>query len=354
MNKAVSPLNQFAKISGVSKMTVSRALREGTSVDPELRAKIRETARKLGYQPDSRISQVMRAVRKAQTSSYHETLAFICPHRPTEQVDGGSFFEEEFEGATRRAQKLGYRIDIVHLTNEFHAGKSLTNILNSRGIRGVLIAPPGPSLDSARIQLDWKQFCCVLIGPPFPNLELPRVQHDEYAGCIMILRHLKRLRYQRIGLIMSDFMGEESTRLIRSAFTSFHPLSSKEAQKLIFTDDHYEAKALKKWMTRAKPEVIVARFDKTFPKLDHIRRQAPRNVAIAAMNWDKNQLEIAGINQHRSMVGEQAVDLLLLRLQADQFGLDPISPSIKIPGSWMDGPSIRSGKPVFLGESESP
>ena len=339
----LSPLNLIANLLGVSKMTVSRALREGTSVTPELRAKIRECARKLGYQPDSRISQVMRAVRKAQPSSYRETLAFVRTHRLSEREDRNSFLDQEFEGASRRAQQLGYRMDIFRMTNEAFTGNSLSHILNSRGIRGVLISPPGFERTHPHLQLDWKQSSCVLLDEPFANPGLPRVLHDHHSGCVLTLRRLKPLRYERIGLVISHAMDERSARLIRSAFISFHPLSSKEAEKLIFTDDQYNPKALKKWMTQCKPEVIVAHFEDAFPSLEQIRSHAPSGLSIAALNWNKDQPEIAGIDQHRSLIGEQAVDLLLLRLQGDQFGLDPLAPSIKVPGSWEDGPSIRRG-----------
>jgi LacI family transcriptional regulator len=342
----ISPLNLIANLLGVSKMTVSRALREGTSVDPKLRAKIRETARKLDYQPDSRISQVMRAVRKAQPSGYRETLAFIWTHRFSEKEDRNSFLNEEYEGACRRVQQLGYRLDVFRMTDESLTGTSLSHILNSRGIRGALIAPPGFERTHPHIRLDWKQFSCVLLGHPFANAGLPRVLHDHYSGCVLTLRRLKRLHYERIGLIMSHSMDERSARLIRSAFISFHPMNSKEAEKLIFTDDRYNAKALKKWMTQGKPEVIIAHFEDGFPSLEQIRSHAPDDLSIVALNWNKNEPEIAGIDQHRNIIGQQAVDLLLLRLQGNQFGLDPLAPSIKVPGSWVEGTSIRKGKPI--------
>ena len=92
-----SPLSTIAELLNISKMTVSRALREGTSVTPELRAKVREAADRLGYQPDSRISQVMRAVRTAESAGYRETLAFIWAGRFAKREDR-ALFDEEYEG----------------------------------------------------------------------------------------------------------------------------------------------------------------------------------------------------------------------------------------------------------------
>ena len=350
-----SPLNRIAHLLGVSKMTVSRALREGTSVDPVLRAKIRETARQIGYQPDSRISQVMRAVRKAQPSHYRETLAFIWTHRADDQEGGTPFFDEEFEGARRRSQQLGYRLDEFRKTTDSLNGSSLSRILHSRGIRGALIAPPAFERTHPHIWMDWKQFCCVLLGQSFANSGLARVQHDHYSNCALTLRRLKRLRYRRIGLIISHSLDERSARLTRSAFLSFHPLGFKEAENLVFTADDYDPKALKKWMTLAKPEAIVTHLENSFPRLEQIRAQASKEMAVAVLNWNKNQPEIAGINQQRAAIGAQAIDFLLLRLQGNQFGLDPLAPSIRIPGLWRPGaslpsigPAVRAGGKVKL------
>jgi LacI family transcriptional regulator len=340
----LSPLNLIANLLGVSKMTVSRALREGTSVAPELRAKIRECARKLDYQPDSRISQVMRAVRKAQPSSYRETLAFIWTHRLSDREDHSPTSSQEFEGASHRADQLGYRLDVFRMTEEALTGTSLSHFLNSRGIRGVLISPPGFERTHPHLRLDWKHFSCVLLGEIFANSGLPCVMHDYYAGCVLTLGRLKRLAYTRIGLVMSRSMDERSARLIRSAFINFHPLGSKEAEKLIFTDDRYHAKALKKWMAQGKPEVVVAHFEEGFPTSKQIRVHGPEGLSISTLNWNKDQSDIAGIDQHRRVIGEQAVDLLLLRLQGNQLGLDPLAPSIKVPGSWVDGSSLQKGK----------
>jgi DNA-binding LacI/PurR family transcriptional regulator len=136
-----SPLKQIAEIVGVSKMTVSRALREGTSVTPVLREKIRETAQKLGYQPDSLISQAMRAVRKAQSTGYRETLAFAWPDRAAHKVHAPGVADEIFEGARRRAQDLGYRLDEFHLPEIPRTAEALSSILNARSIRGLLVGP---------------------------------------------------------------------------------------------------------------------------------------------------------------------------------------------------------------------
>ena len=340
------PLKLIAEIVGVSKMTVSRALREGTSVDPDVRAKVREAAFKLGYSPDTRISQVMSAIRKSEAPHYRENLAFVWTHRLTHDPHDSAFMNEEFEGARRRTQELGYKIEEFRMSGPTLNGRMLSRILLSRGIRGALIAPPSIERTHPHIRLEWNQICCVLMGRSFANVGLPRVEPDHYFGCVLAVRRLRRLGYKRMGLVLSHSMNERSAHLIRSAFLSFHPLGLKEAQKLIYISDQHQPRLFKRWIGEFQPDVFLANFEAPFPRLEQLRANAQEDAGFAALNWSESEPDMAGINQHRSAIGEQAVDLLLLRLQGSQFGLDPLAPSIKVPGSWVDGPSLRLMKPT--------
>ncbi len=338
------PLKLIAEILGISKMTVSRALREGTSVDPEVRRQVRDTALRLGYEPDTRISQVMSAIRRSQAPQYRENVALVCTHRQGADRNNSGALDGEFEGARRRALQLGYKIDEFYTTDPAVNGASLSRILQSRGIRAALIGPSSFERTHPHIWLEWKQFCCVLIGRSLANVGLPRVEHDHYFGCVLAVRRLKRLRYKRLGLVMSHAMDERSARLVRSAFLGFHPLGSKEAQKLIYTSNEYDAKALQKWMAQHQPECLLVNFEEVFPRVEQMMENLPSGTGLAALNWSEKRPAIAGVNQHYASIGEQAMDLLVLRLQGNQFGLDPLAPSIKVPGSWVDSPELPPRK----------
>jgi len=332
-------LQHIADLLGVSKMTVSRALREGTSVNPELRGKIREAAARLSYRPNSHISMLMREVRKSRESDYRETLAFIWTHRNVK--DTKAYFYGGFQAARARAEQLGFKLDEFRIKEEALTGRALSRILHSRGIRGALIAPPGDQRSHPHAWLEWKRFCCVLIGRSMANTGLARVQHDHFAGTVLAIRNLRRLRYKRIGLILTHSMDERSSRLVRSAFLSFHPAKLKEAERLIYTSNSYDAKDLTKWMVQNEPGAIITNFEEPFPRLEHIVRNLPKNVGLVSLNWESDRPEIAGIMQQRSVIGEEAVDLLMRRLQKNRLGLDSLAPTIMVPGSWVNGQSVQ-------------
>jgi DNA-binding LacI/PurR family transcriptional regulator len=333
------PLREIAERLGVSKMTVSRALREGTSVDAGLRSRIQQTAREIGYQPDMRISQVMSAIRKSKFPQYRETLALVWTHKnPTPD---SSFNEEILSGARLQAEQLGYKLDEFRLTDQAMSGRALSHILYSRGIRGALIAPPGDERSYPHIWLDWKNISAVLIGRSFVNRGIARVQPDHHFACALAVRRLKRLGYRRIGLVLSRAFDDKTGRLVSSAFAGYHPLGYKESGKLVFIHETPDSKALDKWISQTRPDVVVAHFENGFPRREQLQGPCGRKVDLVALNWNRRQPSVAGVNLQVPRIGEAAVDLLVLRMQRNIFGLEETAPTVQVPGAWMDGLSIR-------------
>src|SRR5581483_1708054 len=119
------PLKQIAELAGVSRMTVSRALRDGTAVRPGVRAKIRRIAGEIGYERNVQISEVMSAIRRSNAPTYQENIAFIWTHRRGSRRSS-PFFQEEFEGAQTQARQLGYRLEEFSPKAESLNGRALS------------------------------------------------------------------------------------------------------------------------------------------------------------------------------------------------------------------------------------
>jgi len=338
-DKTQPRLQQIATSLGVSKMTVSRALRDGTSVDPKLRAKIRKAAARVGYRPNPRLSLLISEVRKSRETAYRETLAFIWMRSKAKGVP--PCFQEDTDAARQRAEKLGFKLDEFQLKDEKLSGQALSKILRSRGIRAALISLPDDQRLAPHLWLDWKNLCCVLIGNSPANLGLPRIQHDHFSGMVSAIRQLRRLQYKRIGLVLAPSGGIPSARLIRSAFLSFQPGGLKEADALTYTGDTYDAEALSRWIGRNRPGAIITNFESPFPTPEQLNQVLPKDVGVVALKWNRDQPQVAGIAHQRSVVAMKAIDLLTRRLRQNQLGLDSLAPTILVPGSWVNGPSAH-------------
>ncbi len=332
-------LQQIATSLGVSKMTVSRALRDGTSVDPKLRAKIRKAATRVGYRPNPRLSLLISEVRKSRETAYRETLAFIGMHPKAKGVLPS--FQEDIEAARQRAEKLGFKLDEFQLNDEKLSGQALSKILRSRGIRAAVICLPGDQRLAPHLGLDWKNLCCVLIGDSPASVGLPRIQHDHFSGMVSAIRQLRRLQYKRIGMVLGPSGNTPSARLIRSAFLSVQPDGLKEANALTYMDDTHDEEALNRWVGRNRAGAIITNLESPFPMPEHLNRVLLKDVGVVTLNWNRERPQLAGIAHQRAVVAMKAIDLLTRRLRQNQLGLDSLAPTILVPGSWMNGPSVR-------------
>ena len=108
-------MRTLAEQLGISVMTVSRALRNAPGVRRETRDRVIRTAAKLGYRPDPSLG-VLNAYRHGRrTREVCETLAFLTNFSTPSQWKKVGTFARYFEGASRRATLLGYRLEAFWL-----------------------------------------------------------------------------------------------------------------------------------------------------------------------------------------------------------------------------------------------
>ncbi len=89
------------------------------------------------------------------------------------------------EGAQGRAVEYGYRVDEFWINQPGMTMARLGNILWSRGIEGVVIAPLQERLSGKRsrsIHLDFKLFSSVEISETVEWPDLDRSNHDQYTS----------------------------------------------------------------------------------------------------------------------------------------------------------------------------
>src|SRR4051812_45941293 len=107
-NPSAFTLQDIANLCGVSKMTVSRALRGQPGVSSSLAEKICTSAEKAGYRANPAVGSVMRFLRHRHASDYRETLAFIWTHPGAQPLPLLIPWRDHDRS---RAERLGYRLD---------------------------------------------------------------------------------------------------------------------------------------------------------------------------------------------------------------------------------------------------
>lgn len=315
-------LNDIALKLGISKMTVSRALRGGKHVEAALREKIVQTAEKMGYRPDPEIAKLMMHMRHTRRATEPRTLAFVWAERSAQEIERSSWSQQLVLGAHRQAGKLGFQLEEFHLAARGMTARRLSEILEARGIPGFILSPL-VSRSRGHVSMAWEKFSSVVIGMGYVRPQLHRVHHHHYLGMMTALRMLKKQRCKRIGFYCGSTINERMFRAWSASFLAHHPLPLPgpllALRKSPSRNDFLE------WVRKAKPDVVIDGGHVVKDWLGSLPpSKRPKHVTLG---WRADMPEVPGIDQQADVLGAAAVDLLVTQYQQNELGI-PKSPRI--------------------------
>ncbi len=190
-------LREIAEKAGVSRATVSLALRNHSSIPPKTRLRIQEEARQLGYRPNPLVSALMTYQRSTQPRETHLTLAVILNfsrHGPWQDF----LSEGLLRNAAARAEQQGYRLEEFWLGDLNMTGQRLSTVLYRRNVPGIIVAPP--PAPRGHLRFEWEHFAAVAIGASLLRPMLHRVTTDRFRAMRLAVRQLRRMHYRKLGL----------------------------------------------------------------------------------------------------------------------------------------------------------
>jgi LacI family transcriptional regulator len=331
-------LADVAKKVGVSPMTVSRALRNLPKVSEKMRLKILKVAQEMGYIHDTEISRVMRLMRQSRKESFFESIAFLmlCSKEIVRNETG--FFGLMLRGAKERARQLNYSLDVFFVEDYKSNPNRLRDVLQSRGVRGILLSPRMVPEDSPPFDLE--EFIPVGIGHTHVQEVFNLVRFNHYSGMVTACRRLRELGYRRPALVMERSINERMERRWSSAFTAYAGASGRSLpQKHIFLGDSLSPEKVLKFYQSVRPDVMVVSDWGIGSWLQATGVRVPEDVAIATMNYDMAAPQWAGVDQAYDEWGARAIDLVTALLHRTIFGAPHASQSILVEGVWRDGAS---------------
>ena len=177
-----------ARLAGVDPSTVSRVLNRSFSrhrYTPETVGRIRKAARQLGYRP----SLAARALRTGNSMLVALVVSDIA----------NPFFAELAGSAERHAREQGYRLIVCNTQENPKWQAEHISDLVSRGVDGLIISPSGSNGLTAAAKVDLP---VVLIDRPAPKGNWLFVGLDNVKAGQLLSKHLAKLHYKRVGLVM--------------------------------------------------------------------------------------------------------------------------------------------------------
>jgi DNA-binding LacI/PurR family transcriptional regulator len=188
-------MRTLAEKLGVTKTTISLALREHPSISRQTRAKVLRLAEEMNYRPDPAIAAIAASRWNQGCPERHRVMAFLC-HR---LKNPHHIYEEGYlKPAQRRANNFGYRLE-PFVIDDYPTGEAVTRVLYTRGIRGIVI-PQIANPHSKRVMgIDWEKFTAVCCGVGRVRPPLHTVSDNMFVNTRLLWEMAVEMGFKRIG-----------------------------------------------------------------------------------------------------------------------------------------------------------
>ncbi len=205
-------LSDVAKAAGVSQGTASNVFSRPDLVRPEVRERVRETARKLGYAgPDPR----GRLLRAGKSNAIGVATADPLSY----------FFEDPFarvlmQGISEACDEHGAGLALVSARNDERLAWNIQSALVDGFV--LLCIENGEKLVELTRE---RQLPFVALALGKPDETISAIGVDDYAGAQLAARHLARLGHRRFGILGLEFDDEhegpvDMARLERAIYST--------------------------------------------------------------------------------------------------------------------------------------
>jgi LacI family transcriptional regulator len=330
-----------AKAAGVTKMTVSRALRNDAKVNQQTREKILKIAERLGYQPDPLLS-ALASRKKNLSEKYRGTLAWVNTFPTRDAFFRIHAFDQYFQGSLQRANELGFNLEMIWLNEKGMTAKRASDILTARGIRGLLVGPHFRA--HGRLNLAWDQFSIVTFGYTLTHPRFHLVTNHQFRSMILAVRQLRSLGYRRISLALST---EDNERVERNHTAAFYleqdrlppkdhiPPFIKDRKKGFFLPE------FKKWFHQYRPAVVIGNDLIILDWLKGMKLRVPEDVGFVDLSVRSTDKHISGVDQQSWQIGCTAVNLLISMMQRSERGVPTFQFCQLTEGRWHPGKTVR-------------
>ena len=339
-------LRDVAQKAGVSHVTISRALRNDLSISASRREQVKKLAEEMGYRPDPSLSALAAYRFAKQSHKIQSALAWVNRYKDPKQWRKFGELKAYWTGAEKAAERFGYHLEEIIWAPDSPL-KRLEKILETRGVRGILMPPHHFPLDWSGF--DWNKFSAVRFGMSVRNPDIHAVTTDQLRAVVMAMEKIRQHGYERIGLVVPrDFDRYLGGNYIGGFFAAHELFDLGHLVPPLPTDinvyDQQPEKArqaMERWLHKHSPDAILTTVTQVPELLCAIGISIPKDLAVAGTSVVDLPLD-AGINQNSEMVGRIAVETLISQINLNERGQPAAPCRILVESSWQDGKSLPS------------
>jgi LacI family transcriptional regulator len=339
MKKARVTLADVARKAGVHPTTVSVALRDSPRIPRATRSRLKRIASQMGYVPDPGAQKLASYRGDVGTPTSLIPIAYVTNWHTRwgwQEVIAHPLF---YTGAQKRAGELGLSIEHFWLGEPDLTHQRLNQILESRGINGIVLASHVREIDE-EVRLDWDRFSAVKIDYIPHRPALPIVTNDQISIVRLAVEKATDAGYERIGFVIDEGWEVTVDNLLCTGFLGQQRFFSPDQRIKPLVLSERPEQTLDEWITANRPEVIISYSGLVLPTLQAIGLKVPDDIAFIDIFVEDDSGQIAGVRQNCEAVGAIAIGLLADRIRNNMCGIPEIPTRTLVEGSWIDGKSL--------------
>ncbi len=336
----MNSVRELARSLGLSHTTVSDALRNNPRVKRETRDRVLQAAEKAGYRYNPLAGALMSEMRRSGAATFHGVLAVVDLENAEKRIGAAvRFHSKVYEGAKDKANELGFKTEVFVLGDENLSISRLDDILNSRGIRGLLVLPSGKTPDIS--SLNWERYAGMYTDYIIEKPALDSVCPDHYRAMMLAMSKVREYGYKRPGLVI---VGEQDRRLLHrweAAFQIFNLHNEGfDSVEPYLASDLNEAE-FKKWFEKNQPDLVLCHRFRVKGWMESMGLKVPETHGFCSLNVTLSPESVSGLNLGPRRIGQRAMELLIGKLHRNDYGIPSDQLTATIPAQWVDGPTMR-------------
>ncbi|HVZ63763.1 MAG TPA: LacI family DNA-binding transcriptional regulator [Lacunisphaera sp.] len=330
----------IARAAQVSRSTVSRVMRNDDRISAPTAARVREAARQLGYRPNPLLATLMERIRNGRKLSYQGTIGVLTEAEDaTHWYGSASSWRDIDRGATRRAAERGYRLEYFSTKPYDHEGRRLSQILRTRDIHGLYVAP---GFSQRRLAMQWEHFSAATTGYGLVQPSLHRVCYNNYHGVQLACQELRQLGYRRIGLYMEQRNDEVTDHNYLAGFLLYLESVTPADRVRPVRVPRYQAAAFKAWFEKTRPDAVISSTRQILDWAREVGVRSPEEFGFVHLDHHERVPDCAGINHNSELIGEAVIDLIVAQIHRGETGVPPHPMTTVVEGYWVPGPSAAA------------
>lgn len=323
-------MRAVAAAADVATSTVSKALRGDPTIPESRQKQIRRIADRLGYRPNPMVAALMAQLHSQRRRNDPHHIAWIDLWTNELEAERGHDPRPALTGARRRAEELGYGIEVHNVARDGVSPARLRQILITRCQWGAIF-PPVPE-SAMRYPIDMDGLTGVAIGTSLREPVMHRVSHNHYQGGQLACQKLRENGFRRIGFVLTPWNDQRVDGKWRAAYLEQQQNWPRDERLPTLLADAHEGAKFARWWKTHKPDAIIAAESMVEGWLREVGGGSTR---LAHLALEKYKRDMWGVNYRSETLGEAAVELVIGQIHRHERGSPQIAHALLIDGVWV-------------------